>query len=102
MSKLRANVNELRAAENELSAVKNDLAQLYNDMQIIQSEINVEWQGFAADTFKFFLDYRINQVNKIQYVVTELKNYSNTVSNQMEFLDKILDFIVYISDLFKG
>ena len=102
MSKLRANVNELRAAENELSAVKNDLAQLYNDMQIIQSEINVEWPGFAADTCKFFFDYRINQVNKIQYVVTELKDYSNTVSNQMEFLDKILDFIVYISDLFKG
>ena len=102
MSKLRANVDELRAAENDLAAVKTDLAQLYNDMQTIRSEINVEWQGFAADTFKYFLNYRINQVNNMQNVVSELKEYSQTVGNQMEALDKLLDFIISILTGFKG
>lgn len=93
MSKLKANVDDLSHATEMLKDCSDELEQAKKELQEIQTFVNTEWEGVAAEAYKALLKSYMKELVGIKDAVKELKEYADHVGIQMKALDEILDII---------
>ncbi len=91
MGRFRADIDNLTQAEKRYADAQANVSQVYSELNRILAKIDPNWKGFAAQTYKSYVEIFIKEFGSVSKAINELEQQTKKIKNEALVLDYIYD-----------